>query len=205
MSSVDDPLIQRLRQGDREALADLLVARRAPLLGYINSQLGIKLRRKVEADDIFQDVSAEAVRAFDATDFESLDPFGWLCQLAQRRIIDAHRRYFGAQRRTGDREVGLHAGASDTRGAGLVNMLIASMTSPSAVLSRDQRFGRMYSAIAQLPPDQSEVLRLRYLEGLPSKQVAEQIGKSDGAVRVMISRALNQLRKIMAETESRLQ
>ena len=44
-------------------------------------------------------------------------------------------------------------------------------------------------------------LRLRYLEGLPSKEIADRLGKSDGAVRVMLTRSLDKLQKLLAETE----
>ena len=35
-----------------------------------------------------------------------------------------------------------------------------------------------------------EALKLRYLEGMPSKQIAEKLGKTDGAIRVMLTRSL---------------
>ena len=48
----------------------------------------------------------------------------------------------------------------------------------------------MYAGLAELPEEQREALRLRYLEGLPSKEIAARLGKTDGAVRVMLTRAL---------------
>ncbi|MCA9135032.1 MAG: sigma-70 family RNA polymerase sigma factor, partial [Planctomycetales bacterium] len=42
-----------------------------------------------------------------------------------------------------------------------------------------------------------EALRLRYLVGLPSKEVAGRLGKTDGAVRVMLSRGLGRLQQLM--------
>jgi RNA polymerase sigma-70 factor (ECF subfamily) len=40
-------------------------------------------------------------------------------------------------------------------------------------------------------------LRLRYIEGLPSKDIAERLGKSDGAVRVMLTRSLSKLHDLL--------
>jgi len=42
-----------------------------------------------------------------------------------------------------------------------------------------------------------KALRLRYVEGLPSKQIAQQLGKTDGAVRVMLTRSINRLQAIL--------
>lgn len=191
-------LIDRVRQGDVQALAEFINLRRGPLLGYIERQLGAALRRKLEPDDIFQEVSAEAVRSLSGMDLAQRDPFGWLCQLAERRIIDAHRRYFGAQKRTAAREVplGTPAGADASRLA-IIDMLVASMTSASQVFNRNRREHLLIEALATLPEEQREALRLRYIEGLPSKEIAAQLGKTDGAVRVMLTRSLNRLQSIL--------
>ena len=51
--------------------------------------------------------------------------------------------------------------------------------------------------IAIMPVDQREALRLRYLIGLPSKEIAERLKKSDGAVRVMLSRGIARLQTLL--------
>ena len=73
------------------------------------------------------------------------------------------------------------------------------MTTPSEAFSRDQRQLKMMAALETLPDDQREALRLRYLIGLPSKEIAQKLGKSDGAVRVMLSRSLSRLQELLAE------
>jgi DNA-directed RNA polymerase specialized sigma24 family protein len=42
-----------------------------------------------------------------------------------------------------------------------------------------------------------KALRPRYLIGLPSKEVAKKMGKSDGAVRVMLTRSLTRLNEML--------
>lgn len=199
MSDDEHNLIPRVRQGDREALAEFIEQHRRQLLAYIERQLGAALRRKVEAEDIFQEVSADAVRAQGAIDLSERDPFSWLCQLAERRIIDAHRRFFDAQKRDAGREVALGSGGSDSQPGGLINLLVASMTSPSQAFSRNAREARVQEAIAQLNQEQREVLRLRYVEGWPTKQIAEQVGKSDVAVRVMLTRSVQKLQEMLGD------
>lgn len=193
----DEPSIASLGSGDVEALGELLRLRRRELLGYIESRLGAALRRKVDADDILQETSAKAIESFAAIDFRQHDPFGWLCQLAERRIVDAHRRYFGAQKRAAGREVSLAGPNSDTSRAGVIDLLAASMTSASEAFSRDQKQMRIAAALDALPVDVREALRLRYVEGLPSKEIALRLGKSDGAVRVMLSRGVQRLQEFL--------
>lgn len=193
----DDPLIARIRRHDVDALAEYFVAHRNGLMAFIDHQLGAGLRRKVEVDDIFQELSVEAVRALPEADLAEREVFGWLCQIAERRIIDAHRRFFGAQKRDAAREVPLGTPGGDSQHAAIIDLLVASMTTPTQALSRNMKEARLLEAIATLPDDQREALRLRYVEGLPSKDIAARLGKSDGSVRVMLTRSLARLQRIL--------
>jgi len=201
MESSEEALVSKLRAGDSAALAQFIELRRPQLMAYIERQLGTALRKKVEPDDIFQDTSAEAVRSLSGAAITERDPFGWLCQIAERKIIDLHRRFFDAQKRDAGREVPLSApsGGGETQNAGLINMLVASMTTPSQAFSRNAREERLFEALAALPEDQREALRLRYIENLPSKQIAERLSKTDAAVRVMLTRSLKKLQDLLGE------
>jgi len=200
MAESDEALIKRVRAGDTQALGEFLTSRRAPLLAFIERRLGMALRRKVEPDDLLQDLSADAVRSLAEVDLGDRDPFSWLCQLAERRIIDSHRRFFGSQKRAAAREVQLD-GATDKSRAGLLNLLVASMTTASQAVARDERQVKLLAGLDKLPADQREALRLRYLEGLPSKEIAARLGKTDGSVRVMLTRSLTKLQQILESDE----
>lgn len=202
MNGPHDPLLDAVKAGDVSALADYLVATRKPLLAFIERQLGAALRRKVEVEDIFQETSAEAVRALPTADFQHREPFSWLCQIAERRIVDAHRRFIGAQKRTAQREVPLGSPGGDSAHAAIIDLLVVSMTTPTQALSRQGREARLYEALAALGAEQREALRLRYIEGLPTKDIAQRIGKSDGAVRVMLTRSLDRLQQILGPQDS---
>lgn len=190
-------LVEKLRKGDTEALAQYLNLRSRHLLAYIERQLGAALRRKLEPDDIFQEVSIEVVRSLGSIDLSERDPFSWLCQVAERRIIDAHRRFFEAQKRDAGREAPLGTPGGDTQHAAIVDMLAASMTTASQAFSRNLREVKLFEALQKLPEDQREALRLRYVEGLPSKEIAERLGKTDGAIRVMLTRSLGKLQDLL--------
>lgn len=197
MREQDEQLTARVRAHDVEALAQYLDAQRRPLIVFIDRQLGAALRRKIEVDDVYQEVCVEAVRSLPDAVFDQRDVFSWLCQIAERRIIDAHRRFFSAQKRDAGREVPLGSPGGDTQHAALVDMLVASMTTPTQAVSRNQKEVLLFQALATLPADQRDALRLRYLEGLPSKDIALKLGKTDGAVRVMLTRSLARLQEIL--------
>lgn len=199
MSDNREKLVERVRAKDAEALADFLDLVRPQLLAFIDRQLGTALRRKIEAEDIFQEMSADAVRSLADVDLAERDPFSWLCQVADRRIKDA-ARFFDAQKRDSAREVPLGTpGGGSTGQPGLINMLVASMTTPSQAFSRNVREAQLAEALGKLPEDQREALRLRYVENLPTKQIADRIGKSDAAVRVMLSRSLKRLQGLLED------
>src|SRR5436190_9197166 len=84
----DDPRTT-LPANTPEELVALLEGRRPQLLAYIERRLGTALRRKVEPLDIYQETAIAALNAWPSLDLGSRDPFGWLCQVAEQRIVDA--------------------------------------------------------------------------------------------------------------------
>ncbi len=198
MSLSDEELIEKLKAGDQAALAEFIGRRTPQLTAFIQRRMSVRLRTKVEASDIIQDVTVAALNALDDVELGDRDPFSWLCQQSERRIIDMHRHHFGAQKRAAHGEVGLQAPAAGRDEGQLADLVVATMTTASSVFSRQQKEFHMLEALGNLPDDACEALRLRYLEGLPSKEIAERLGKSDGATRVLLSRSLNKLQEILS-------
>ncbi|HMO86082.1 MAG TPA: sigma-70 family RNA polymerase sigma factor [Lacipirellulaceae bacterium] len=195
--SHDTRLLDRLRSGDESALAEFVEANRPALMAFLHSRIGAHLAKKVEPEDILQDACLEAMRSLDKAPLAEWEPLHWLFQVCERKIIDAHRRFFESQKRDASREAAIPDGSEAAGGLG--NLLAASMTTPSAAFSRDQRQLRVLAAVDTLPPEQREALRLRYLVGLPSKEIAQKLGKTDGAVRVMLSRSLAKLQEMLGD------
>jgi len=197
----EERLVEQIRQRNPEALADYIEKNRVPLIGFIRTITGNRLLSIVELDDLMQEVSATAIQSLSTAPFEEYQPMQWLQQIARRRVVDAHRFHFDAQRRDAGRQQSIHgAGNAGSEEVGLEQLLAASMTSPSAAFSRDIRASRLQEAIEQLPDEQKTVVRMRYVEGLPTKQIAEKLGKNDVAIRVLLSRCMrileNQLKDV---------
>ena len=203
MSDYEDypELLKGISEGSVDSLARFIYVNKKQLMAFISRRLGDGLRNKVEVEDIFQEVSAEAVRSITPEFPGEREQFSWLCHISERKIVDAHRHHFDAQKRDAGRERALDAKSSGGGEIGLVNMLVKSMTTPSAAFSRNAREARLYDAIGQLNPEQQEAVRMKYIENKPSKEIADALGKSDAAVRVMLTRTMKQLHEIMSEAE----
>jgi RNA polymerase sigma factor (sigma-70 family) len=67
---------------------------------------------------------------------------------------------------------------------------------PEEHLLRQEESMRLQASIQQLPVLQQEIVRLRFVFGLRSAEIATIVQKSEGAVRVMLSRSLKVLRTI---------
>jgi RNA polymerase sigma-70 factor (ECF subfamily) len=197
----DGELVQRVKNRDHEALAAYIDQSRGQLAGFLKAITGEHLLAVVEVDDLIQEVSTAALTGLDSAPLDQYEPMQWLQQIARRRVVDAHRFHFGAQRRDAGRQQSMHAGGADSSAMGFEQLLAASMTSPSAAVSRDVRMLRMQAAIAQLGDEQRTAVQMRYAQGLPTKDIAEKLGKTDVAVRVLLSRSMRQLEKLLADVK----
>ena len=179
-------------RGRGESLSEYLESQRPALVAFIERRLGPAIRGKVEPQDIAQEV---AVKALNESLPDGGDPFGWLCRLAEQCIIDGHR-HFSAAKRASDRERpgNVPSGGGD---ADLIALIAASVTTPTQAAVRNERQRRLDEALAALPKEQREVLRLRYGEGLATREIAARMNRTDGAVRVMLTRVVQHLRELL--------
>ncbi len=56
---------------------------------------------------------------------------------------------------------------------------------------------KMEAALGQLSRKQQHLIRLRYVEGMSTREVAQSVGQSEGATRVNLSRGLHTLRDVL--------
>jgi len=66
----------------------------------------------------------------------------------------------------------------------------------AARLSRES----LLDAIGNLPPNQKQVIILKFIEGLDNRETGEVINKKEGAVRILQMRALSKLRQQLGGT-----
>lgn len=195
---MEEAALRQLREqicaGSVTALGDYLTHQRPRMLALLRHLMGDHLLRVVELDDLFQELSRSAIAALPKIPKDELNVDKWLEQLARRRVVDAHREHFGAAKRAQGRNVLFSQLSGDSQAdPPFEQLLIASMTSPSMAVSRNWRITRLQQAIQGLDRDQQQLLQLRYVEGLHTSQIAEMLDKSDGAIRVALSRIIARL------------
>ncbi len=191
-------LIARARQRDEAALAELLQAHTQRLLESIRSELGNRLRQRLESQDVMQQVFVDVLRDIDQfvdTGHDSF--FAWLRRIALNRICDADRKAFqtlkrGAEVRAGDVE-------RDGSLAPLLETLAGSLTSPSRAADVVEQERRLRRALEQLAADQRQALELRYLHQLNVAETAARMDRSERAVRSLCVRGLIRLRELLGD------
>ena len=203
MENHEESLLSRqVRQRDTDALARFIEENRVQLIGFIRSITGARLLGVTEVDDLLQEVSATAIQSLPTAPLDDYAPIQWLQQIARRRVVDAHRYHFNAKRREVGKQQSIHAPQGAAPDAlSLEQLLSASMTSPSAAMSQDNRISRMQMAIGELSNEQQNAIRMRYVDGLATKQIAEALGKSDVSVRVLLSRSMRDLEKLLQDVK----
>jgi RNA polymerase sigma-70 factor (subfamily 1) len=194
----DQPLAARVQAGDATALAAYLEERRPALRAFVERRLGPTLRGKLEPDDVLQELAVKALHELERKP-QITDPFNWLCHLAEQCIVDGHRR-FAADKRDAGREVPGNVRVGEAS-QDLVALLTASLTTPTQAVVRDERQRRLQEALVTFPDEHREALRLRYCEGLSTKEVAGRLNKSDVATRVLLSRLVQKLQELLGPGE----
>jgi RNA polymerase sigma-70 factor (ECF subfamily) len=187
-----DHEIEAARQGSEDALAWLLEQCRPYLLLIANDELDSDVRPKVGASDLVQESVVEARRDFGrfrgGTEGELR---AWLRRILRHNLADARRRFVEAGCRRVRLEEPLDAGGS-TR---LRHQLVADTPAPPERAAAREQEETLQAALARLPEDYRRVLALRYDEGRSFAEIAEALGRSDGAVKKLWLRAVRRLRQ----------
>ncbi|MFO1054773.1 MAG: sigma-70 family RNA polymerase sigma factor [Planctomycetota bacterium] len=185
-------LLMRSHAGDPRALQSLLVQHMPALEAFVRLRLGAKIRAKESLHDVVQSVCVEVLR--DAEDFEYRGeaPFrAWLFKQALHKIVNKNA-FWGRDRRDVGRE--LAAGPAEDSGVGVdIAALYATMGTPSRVLQAREAEAAFEKAFDQLPDDYREAITLHRLAGLSHAEIAEQMGRSEGATRNLVHRGLARL------------
>lgn len=179
-----------------EELVRFIESERPNLLGYIDKNLGPVLRKKIEPDDIYQELCLAALAAPEQFNVPGRDPFKRLCQIAEQRIIESHRRFIAAHKRGAERERSIDQALAAGQGA-FIDLLVVSMTPASQAFSKNQKEFQLMQAMEALTAEQREAVRLRFVDGWATKDIAEKLGKTDGAIRELLSRTVSQLQTLV--------
>ena len=189
-----------VRNGPPQRLGELLERYRNYLKLLARTQIDLYLRRRVDASDLVQETFLDACRDFGQFRGRSEAEFrAWLRKILVYNVAKFVQQQVNAKKRDVRREISLnqHFAALNKSSARFDDALAGSASTPSVQAVRRERAAIVADYLAQLPPAYRTVIVLRNLEGLPFAEVAERMGRSCGAVRVLWARALEQLRKLL--------
>lgn len=144
------------------------------------------LRRKTpsreDAEDVLAQVFVAAIEYSDLDRLSEKERTAWLWRVAKNKAVDAYRR--SRLRQGMDLELFTDSIYEDDERA------------PEQVSLKREEFARLHAYLEKLSPVQREAMRLRFANDLRCSEIAEVLGKREGTIRVMLSRALNFLRGI---------
>jgi RNA polymerase sigma-70 factor (ECF subfamily) len=139
-----------------------------------------------DAEDLTEQTFLQAYRHFDRAQRESngrpLRP--WLIRIAHNLAANLYR----------DRARKPQTPIEDS------TVLSATHTTEDLVEGRDE-LARILEGVKELPDDRREALIMRFALGMDNREIARAMGRSDGATKVLIHRAIKQLEQIVGTTE----
>ncbi len=132
-----------------------------------------RVKKKEEAEDLTQTVFLKALEAIKRYESRTVPFSSWLFRIAHNIVVDHYRKSKTIER--------------------------VEETLPSAEISQEvERLDEKESllkAINNLKDEHREVIILKFIEGFSNKEIAQIIGKTENAVKLLQFRALKKLRE----------
>ncbi|MFC2062419.1 RNA polymerase sigma factor [Chloroflexota bacterium] len=174
-----DLLVKEATDGDANAfgiLYDMYVDR-------VYRHVYYRIGSTEDAEDLTQQAFLKAWQAIGRYK-KTASPFiAWLISISHNLVIDFYRSkkdsvYLDSEVMAGD-----------------------STLSPDKLTEAAFDQQQLRKVIMQLPGDYQKVILMRFIEGFSYSEIAASIGKSEGAVRVTLHRALARMRKILKKAK----
>jgi RNA polymerase sigma-70 factor (ECF subfamily) len=179
---VDPSLVRAVQRGEKGAMDDLIRGTYTDVYALCRRLLG----DPADAADATQEVYLRVVKS--VLGFRGESAFGtWLHRVTVNVCMTALRS-------RGDiRARGQSAGTADA----VFDDMESTDTSPEDRIADADLARRTAKALAGLSDDAREVVVLRDVQGLSTKETAELLGVSEGAVKVRLHRAHAKLRELV--------
>ncbi|MEQ9411282.1 MAG: sigma-70 family RNA polymerase sigma factor [Fuerstiella sp.] len=192
-------LIDRVINGDEDALATLFSQHRDRLWRMVNFRMDPRLHGRVDADDILQEAWLSVVQRIDHfLSDASRSIFVWFRLITSQTMVDIHRRHLGTQKRNAAIEFSINKGwSSESTSFSLSFHLLGHLTSPTQAALREELSQQLKTALASMQEIDREVLALRHFEQLSNRETAQILGISDQAASDRYMRALARLKGVL--------
>ena len=179
----EQELVTRAQNGDTEAFNPLVYKYQQKIYNLIYR----KVRDRETAKDLCQEVFLKAWQALPNFKGQSVF-YSWLYQIAVNRSIDFLRKR-NRHNTLGFEE--LPQNADDTL------RMTEMQPAPCVLLERKELEHIIRKAIQQLPHSQRSAFYLRHWEGLPIKEIASRLNKSENTIKTYLYHARRKLRSLL--------
>ena len=174
MSEDEIRLIQRAKEGDRAAFAEIFARHRLSIFRYTLSLVG----DVTVAEDVTGEVFVRLVEKIGRFTYRGRPLLAWLFAIARNLVQDHYRKQ------------------KNTVETSWEECLAVSSSNPEKTVECLLTQEQLAAAIVQLTEDQRQVILLRFIDGLDIKSVARTLGKPESAIKSLQYRGLAALRRI---------
>jgi len=171
----DDTLLQRVQGYDPDALGEIYDRYAGRIYNYIYYRLGDASL----AEDLTGTVFTKMLQAIQTSRAWNVSFSGWLYRIAHNLVVDHFRRNQQATATAGDEH------------------WLSREQDPVRVVEGRLESDRLRRAIALLTAEQGLVITLKFVDELSNAEVAQVMGKTEGAIKSLQFRAIASLRRIL--------
>lgn len=176
-------LIIRTQNGDTEAFTPIVNRYRERIYKLIYQWV----HHHETAEDLCQEVFLKAWQALPRFKGEALI-YSWLYRIA----VNCSKDFLRSQHRQM-----AFACEELTDNADDVLQMTQRQPSPDEILEKEELRGIIRECVRQLPSVQYSVFRLHYRDGLPIKEIASRLGKSEGTIKAHLYHARQKLQHLL--------
>ena len=172
-------------------------------------------RAKVELDKAFSDLYRAHLRDVYSYSYYRVGNHHDAEDLTTQTFLQAYRHFERAQRESNGRplrpwliRIAHNLAANYYRDRSRkpqtpiedAGVLAAAHTTETLVEHRDD-LARILECVEELPDDRREALIMRFALGMDNREIARALGRTDGATKVLLHRAIKQLEGLVAKAE----
>ena len=178
----DEQLLVEAAQKDPSRFAQLYEANFERVYAYVVT----RVRNRDEAEDLTAEVFHKALVHLGSFESRGVPFAAWLYRIAANAIADhSHRQAHEQARRSASQHE-------------IPGTEAATEACVPQDLEEVERRARLFRLVNALPTDQRRVVQMRFNEEKSVREIAEALGKSEGAIKQLHFRALERLRTRMA-------
>jgi len=170
-----DKIILSAKNGDSKAISDLYVQYKPPILNYLSNRVG----DMQVAEELTTEVFIRMINNLPKYKHKNVPFQVWLFKIARNLVIDHYRVTKNYN------HVELH------------EEIVGNSDLPEIKVEKNLEAEKLRNAIRNLTNDQSDVITLRFIAEMPINQVAKVLNKSEGAIKMLQTRGLEALNKMM--------